>query len=236
MSAITLTVMLLASSEPGHTSESTNGTTKSRSSTDTDLGNRKTNRDQKKYADTRVSGLSDSEREQLEELWKSVLRTPSVRKLQKQNSDHISLYEFEKIFWEVFDYDVHRKRPTQFWPPYSNENHALGMSLTDPCLEPDYPRHGLEAEPYFYGQSRLSGNRAHRANLAQSSTQSEKRDNIIKAISGILDRLVVDFLLFKEHFLDEAPEYREAARKRIVDAAGEKAVGHLETSMRAKRI
>lgn len=236
MSAITLTVMLLASSEPGHTSESTNWTTNSRSSTGRDLGNRKTNRDQKKYADAGLICLSESEREQLEELWKSVLRTPSVRELQKQNSDHTSLYEFEKIFWEVFDYDVLRKRPTRFWRPYSNEDHALGMSLTDPCLEPDYPRYGLEAETYYYGQSKLSAVRAYSTNIAQSSIPSEKRDNIIKAISGVLDRLVVDFQSFKKHFLDNDPEYREAARERLVNAAGEKAVDHLETSMRAKRI
>jgi len=178
--AITLAVIVLAALEPGYTMEPKKWTTKTpRYPMNVAKGIIQ------KGIDPIFFWLSESEKEQVGELWKSVLKSPTIMKLEKQNHEHTSLLEFEKISWEVFDYDVLQKTP-------------------NPRSIPNTPR-------------------------------TANREKVAEAVNGVLKQLVIDFKLFKKHLQDRDPECREAARKDLVDLAGEKAVDQMETWLRTRK-
>ncbi len=162
--------------------------------------------------------LDDDEEEQLEALWKAVLESQRIRALEQEYSNQVSLLDFEKLYWKVFD--EHIPRGNSYLMP-------LGFSLTAPNLESDYPRHGLQPAQYFGIFSRTKNNAGTWSSVGRSKTINS--DALGPVLNELLTKLVMHFKVYEQQLQDRIATESDDARLNLVDLVGEKAVNHLET-------
>lgn len=170
--------------------------------------------------------LSDTDKSLIEDLWKAISQSPTATKLSQRTS--ASLYNFEKEYWRIFDKLLLQRSS-------STPARMLGMSLTDPSIEPDYPRHGVESAPYDFGKHSSKGPSSSGAAIGDGVRLLATKQLSLE-LTELLKKLVISFKSFKNNFHDVDSTSREASRKELVDLAGEEAVNELETQLRERKI
>ncbi len=174
--------------------------------------------------------LSDTDKGHLEELWKAILNAPTATRLKQRK--RASLYDFEKEYWRIFDNVILQR--SSF-----TAAKRMGMSLTEPSLEPDYPRYGEQAVPYNFGKVYSKRTSSSGAAIGASGILGANRhslDPLSQEITEVLKTLVINYKLYKDHLKDVESSSRDASRRALVDLAGGKAVSEMETLLRQRKL
>lgn len=166
------------------------------------------------------NGLSSWDKERLEELWKALQFSDAIKRLQVESN--IGLFDFEEIYWRVFDRVILDKIP---------QAGNLGVSLTIPELEPDYPRYGNEFEPFGFGVVRPRG-RTRAFSEFRQVDESVSRSAAQKIIFVLAD-LVDAYKSYTTTFQHDSKK-RTESRGLLLELLGENVVKKLDESLRAR--
>lgn len=169
-------------------------------------------------------GLSDVEKRQVEQLWTRTVRESSeVKDLSARYSGAFSESEIERVCFRIFDKEVLK---------LSEQPPVLGISLTIPDLEPDYPVPGGQKPAYLRNSNRVQ----HVGASLGAGGALVQEQSLAASISEILIRLVTAYKTYKGSFAQQIHSDQEArisARKTLSCLATVEAVDQLDIQLKA---
>jgi len=183
--------------------------------------------------------LSRGEEDQLGELWKAVLLSPASSSLKQKFSTDV----FERNFFLVFEEYVRLKAYKDYRGYEVSVVHPHGpgkLALTEPALEPSYPRLGTEVAPYNFGKGVPTRAGAVTVGGAKAGTSVQwlralGERKLKSRILTLLEKLVGNYKTYRRSSpIDRDRFSRENSRKELVALAGESAVAALDRSPHPK--